>query len=275
MTATLERATGPGWAMELGDSFTWLAREAEPESVDAFIMDPPYSSGGQYRGDRTAPVRDKYQNSNAAPEYPEFYGDTRDQRGYLAWCSLWLADAWRCARPQGVLVVFSDWRMLPTMTDAVQAGGWVWRGIAPWAKPNARRQLGRFAAQCEYAIWGSKGPMPFERGVGALPGFFVDNSVPSEDRQHLTEKPEAVMREIVKICTPGGLICDPFCGAVTTGIEAVRAGYLFLGRELSADYFRISCERFRSLENHEHRKDHERGQIGLFAGQPKEQSDGE
>lgn len=261
---------GPGWALVRTDSLRWLATR-DPDSVDAFIMDPPYSSGGQFRGDRTASVVDKYQQSgHAQGAYPEFYGDTRDGRSMLAWLAMVFADAWRVTKPEGVFVTFSDWRMLPTMTDAVQAGGWVWRGIVPWYKPNARRQLGRFSGQCEFAIWGSKGPMPVERGVGALPGFFQSNSVPGDERQHVTEKPESVMREIVKIVPDGGLICDPFTGSGTTGVAALLEGRRFVGCELSPEYFRVACDRFRALANLEHRKDAERGQIGLFAQGAKE-----
>ncbi|HUS27584.1 MAG TPA: site-specific DNA-methyltransferase [Kofleriaceae bacterium] len=269
------------WALVRTDSLRWLATR-DPDSVDGFVMDPPYSSGGQFRGDRTASVVDKYQQSgHAQGDYPEFYGDTRDGRGMLAWLSLVFADAWRVTKPSGVIVTFSDWRMLPTMTDAVQAGGWVWRGIVPWYKPNARRQLGRFTGACEFAIWGSKGPMPVERDVGALPGFFRDanvspelreppayiqsNSVPGDDRQHVTEKPESVMRELVKLVTPGGLVCDPFTGSGTTGVAALLEGRRFVGCELSPEYFRVACDRFRALANLEHRKDAARGQVGLFA----------
>lgn len=252
------------WAMVQADSLRWLSTR-KAESLDGIITDPPYSSGGQFRGDRTANVSDKYQNSDAVGDYPEFYGDTRDQRGMLAWTSMWLADAWRATKPGGIGVLFVDWRMLPTFTDAFQAGGWVWRGIVPWAKPNARRQLGRFAASCEFAIWGSKGPMPMERGVGAMPGFFQCNSVPSAERQHVTEKPESIMREIVKLVPDAGMVCDLFTGSGTTGVGALIEGRKFVGCELSAEYFRIACDRFRALANLENRGDRGRGQTGLFA----------
>jgi site-specific DNA-methyltransferase (adenine-specific) len=281
---------GDGWGMLQADSLRWLAT-VDPETVDAFITDPPYSSGGQFRGDRNAQVSEKYQTSgHAQGEYPEFYGDTRDARAMVTWLSMVFADAWRATKPEGVLVTFTDWRMLPTMTDAIQAGGWVWRGIVPWYKPNARRQLGRFAGACEYALWGSKGPMPFERGVGALGGFYqaphvspelrddlelppfvASNSVPGDDRQHVTEKPVGVMRELIKIVPTGGLICDPFTGSGTTGIAALVEGRKFIGCEMSPDYFRVACDRFRALANLAHRKDAERGQIGLFAPPSKEQ----
>jgi len=49
------------------------------------------------------------------------------------------------------LVAFSDWRQLPALCDAVQAGGWLWRGIAAWDKTEASRpRNGGFRAQCEF-----------------------------------------------------------------------------------------------------------------------------
>ena len=45
-------------------------------SVDALITDPPYSSGGQYKGDRSAATGDKYGGASMS----DFSGDNRDQR---------------------------------------------------------------------------------------------------------------------------------------------------------------------------------------------------
>ncbi len=236
-----------GWELREGDSLH-LLRALDDTSVDAVVTDPPYSSGGMVRGDRMAQPSLKYQQSaHRSGAYPEFYGDNRDQRGFLAWCSLWLADAWRVTRPSGVLVVFVDWRMLPTVTDAVQAAGWVWRGIVPWHKPAARPQLGRFTQSCEFAIWGSKGPLPSARGVPVLPGLVTSVPVPSKVRKHITEKPISVMRELVRIAAPGGLVLDPFAGSGTTGVAALLEGRSFLGLELSAEYLEIARTRLREV----------------------------
>jgi site-specific DNA-methyltransferase (adenine-specific) len=78
-------------------------------------------------------------------------------------------------------VVFTDWRQPPTTTDAVQAGGCVWRGIGVWDKTfGCRPARGRFAAQAEYFVWGSKGAMPYERAVECLPGVFTHTVKHSE-----------------------------------------------------------------------------------------------
>jgi site-specific DNA-methyltransferase (adenine-specific) len=173
----------------------------------------------------------------------EFFGDNRDQRSWLAWCSLWLAECYRLAKDGAPVCLFIDWRMLPTLTDALQAGGFIWRGVVAWDKGGGvRPQLGRFSAQAEYLVWGSKGAMPFDRGVKPLPGVF---SVPirQDDKFHMTGKPTALMRQVVKICEPGGLILDPFAGSGTTLVAAVREGYRAIGVEMSADYFKVAHDR--------------------------------
>ena len=127
-----------------GDALAVLATLGDG-SVDAVVTDPPYSSGGQFRGDRAQVTNDKYLNSEDRDLYLPFTGDNRDQRGYLYWSALWLSQALRVTRPGGVIAVFTDWRQLPTTTDAIQCGGWVWRGIVPWNKTEAGRKRGGFA----------------------------------------------------------------------------------------------------------------------------------
>src|SRR5207245_2768302 len=186
-----------------GEALAFL-RTLPDASADAVITDPPYSSGGQYRGDRQGSTRQKYVPNKTKMVRPDFSGDNRDQRSYQFWSSLWLSECLRIAKPGAPICIFSDWRQLPTTTDAVQAGGWIWRGIAVWDKTTGcRPTLGRFASQAEYVVWGSKGPMPFKRDVPALPGVFSFAVKPSE-KHHMTGKPPALMRELVRISADGG-----------------------------------------------------------------------
>lgn len=147
-----------------------LLAELPAASVDAVITDPPYSSGGMYRGDRMQDVHTKYVKSESSTNdrVAGFTGDNRDQRSYAYWCALWLSECLRITRPGGVCALFTDWRQLPSTSDALQAGGWVWRGIVPWHKPNGRRTPGRWANNCEYVVWGTCGP----RDLDALPNAF-------------------------------------------------------------------------------------------------------
>ena len=209
------------------------------EKVDAVITDPPYSSGGMMRGDRMASTSSKYQSSEHVGLYPEFGGDTRDQRAYLVWCTLWLGLAMSKTAAGGILACFTDWRQLPTTTDAIQSGGWVWRGIGVWDKTEAARpQKGRYRNQCEYFVWGSSGPLK-DQGP-CLPGCFR-YSAQSEQKHHITAKPVALMADMLAIC--GETILDPFMGSGSTGVAAMKAGRKFIGIERDPAYFEIACKR--------------------------------
>lgn len=212
-------------------------------AADALITDPPYSSGGQFRGDRAKDTRVKYASTGSGNRETchDFAGDTRDQRGFMYWSALWLGAALRACAPGSPCVVFTDWRQLPSVTDAIQAGGWVWRGIVPWVKPAPRPSMGRFAQACEFVAWGSAGAMPIERGVGCLPGFYR-HAAPTE-REHVTQKPDRLMDDLVEICAPGGVILDPFAGSGTTGAAALRTGRGFVGIEIDPVHFEIACRR--------------------------------
>ena len=52
--------------------------------IGAVITDPPYSSGGAFRGDRMRQTSVKYVQVGVAAYRPEFAGDNRDQRSFLA-----------------------------------------------------------------------------------------------------------------------------------------------------------------------------------------------
>ena len=149
---------------------------------------------------------------------PDFDGDQKDQRSWTNWMADWLSDARKACRDGAPICLFIDWRQYPSITDALQWAGWIWRGCAVWDKLTCRPQKGRFRQQSEYIVWGSNGPMPVNRPVGCLPGVF--RYANPQNRIHVTEKPLQLMRDIVKICEPGGRILDPFAGAGTTVLAA-------------------------------------------------------
>jgi site-specific DNA-methyltransferase (adenine-specific) len=193
------------------------------DSVDAVITDPPYSSGGQFRGDRTQKTSVKYiQSDSQSTNREEFSGDNRDQRAFLAWSTMWFGRLHQIARPGAILCAFTDWRQLPTMTDAVQCGGWVWRNIVTWWKPGVRMQRGRFSSSAEYVVYASKGvPSEGEKSPQNVLSFAP---VSGEEKQHIAEKPDSLLQELIGVTTLGATVIDPFMGSGTTGAACAKLG---------------------------------------------------
>ncbi|TWU17976.1 DNA-methyltransferase [Allorhodopirellula heiligendammensis] len=209
-----------------------------PESVDAIITDPPYSSGGFTRGDRNQKPSAKYQDNGVARKHAEFSGDNRDTRSWLAWCDLWLRQCRRIAKPGAYCQVFSDWRQLPTLTDALQTAGFIWRGIIAWDKTASSRapHKGYFRHQCEYVAWGTNGPCNKATHAGPFPGCHTHRIKPAEKR-HMCGKPVDLLAALAQPIPPSGTILDPFAGSGTMGVAAIKSGRRYIGIETDAHHY--------------------------------------
>lgn len=231
----------------LGDALAIL--KALPDaSADAVVTDPPYSSGGTFRGDRAADPTNKYVPTKEVVNFhATFTGDSRDQRSFAFWASVWMAELVRVVKPGGLLLTFTDWRQLPTLSDVMQMHGWVWRGVAVWDKtPGIRPTAGRFRQQAEFILWGSNGPMSFDAKATCHNGVFTHP--PFRGKQHIAGKPVGLMRDLLKVAPEGGVILDPFMGSATTGVAAMLEGRRFVGVEMVPHYAEVSERRIREAQ---------------------------
>lgn len=216
-----------------------------PGGFDALITDPPYSSGGRTAAERRRSPSDKYvQQGTHAAHNIDFAGEMMDARSWGFWCARWLELARQQVKAGGYAVVFTDWRQLPALTDAIQIAGWHWRGVAVWDKGAGARgpHKGYFRHQCEYIVWASNGPLPAARHGGPWPGCYKVPVVP-KDKLHTTGKPVPLMRELVSIVPPGGHVLDPFMGSASTGVACVETGRRFTGIEVTQHYYDVSARR--------------------------------
>lgn len=211
--------------------------------VGAVITDPPYSSGGAFRGDRAQSTVTKYVNSDTAAYRPEFAGDTRDQHAFLAWCALWLNAARLASVPGAVLASFIDWRQVPVLTDAVQAGGWLWRGLGTWYKPGIRMQRGRFSSSAEYIVYATNGATIDHDGAPQN----VFTCPPEPDKEHIAQKPERVLSWVLELVPPGSLVLDPFMGSGTTLIAARARGHVGIGIDCDERSCEVAARRLSQL----------------------------
>lgn len=226
-----------------------LLRSIPDGSIDAVVTDPPYSSGGFTRGDRMTVPSSKYIQTDSARVFVEFSGDNRDARSWTYWMALWLGEARRATRSAGYIMVFTDWRMLPCLSDAIQAGGWVWRGIVAWDKGEGARapHTGYFRHQAEFVVWGTNGPCETALGRGPVPGV-IRRTVRADDKHHMTGKPVALMQRLLSILEPESRVLDPFAGSGSTGVACVSAGLRFYGCELVPEYVEIANRRIETEE---------------------------
>jgi site-specific DNA-methyltransferase (adenine-specific) len=210
--------------------------------IEALITDPPYSSGGMVRGDRMQNTAAKYVNTDSKfTTREDFSGDNRDQRAFLAWATMVFSALHRRAVPGASILAFTDWRQLPTMTDAIQCGGWVWRNVVTWWKPGVRMQRGRFSSSAEYVVYGSHGPI--SEGEKSPQNVLSFAPVGGDDKQHIAEKPVALLEALIGVTPAGACVTDPFMGSGTTGVACVAAGRPFVGVELDQHMFDIACRR--------------------------------
>lgn len=208
--------------------------------IAGVVTDPPYSSGGAFRGDRVNATLTKYISSDSSNQrLDDFTGDNRDQRSFAAWATLWMNACRNASLPGAVLVSFIDWRQLPTLTDAVQGGGWVWRGLATWHKPGIRMQRGMFSGSAEYCVFATNGPKLDHDG--APQNVFACQ--PEGDKEHIAQKPQAVMRWAIQVVPPIGPILDPFMGSGTTLRAAKDMGFDAIGIETSEQYCDLAARR--------------------------------
>lgn len=223
-----------------------VLRALPDQSVDLFFTDPPYSSGGLHAGTRAQPPSQKYVGGDVKTKYVEFGHDNKDQRSWTFWCMTWLSEAFRVTKEGGNLVCFSDWRQLPSLTDAVQGAGFIWRGVAVWDKTpgRARPRMGGFSQQAEFMVWATKGAVKTDIGV-CLPGVFSERL--QMPKRHMTEKPEDLARAVVRLVPAGGVVCDPFAGSGTFLAAAQQAGLQWIGCEIEPAYHELASQRLAGL----------------------------
>lgn len=160
----------------------------------------------------------------------------------------WLSLCRPLLKDGGYVLVFTDWRQLPALTDAFQAADLTWRGVIAWDKGGASRapHKGYVRHQCEYIVWGTRGPCRSATHAGPFPGCYRV-PIDRKDKHHLTGKPTALMRELVKLVAPGGTILDPFAGSGTTLLAAQLESRRAIGIERELAYCEIGARRCRGM----------------------------
>lgn len=215
-----------------------VLRVLPSETFAAVLSDPPY--GMDFQSTR----RDEDQRR------PKIGNDRRP----FIW---WLYDAHRITSDGGALLSFHEWRGAELFRAATEAAGYTIRSQVVWDRQA--HGLGdlktTFAPRHDLAWFASKGRFEFPSG---RPKTVLSHMrVSSTAAVHPTEKPLALMRELVEALTvPGALVLDPFAGSGSTLAACAEVGRRAVGIELDEAYCEAAAHRLRALHaNRSGRKD--------------------
>ena len=221
-------------------------------SVDMVLSDPPYSSGGLFLSDRQKKTSCKYTDTgfNGASRFCDFTGDNMDQFSFFSF----MREVGFVCRPKilegGIFGFFCDWRQIAVSVSALQAAGYLYKGIVVWNKGCSRNVPYRFRNDCEFFVWGTNGnrKISYDKGIAAFPGCYTFPSVASSKRHHQTEKSVAMLEKLVAIVPEGGMVLDMFMGSGSTGVACVNTNRNFIGIELDEKYFEVAKKRIEDAQ---------------------------
>lgn len=204
------------------------------ERVDAVVTDPPYCSGSVSEASRTAASGQGLRSDNLK-KFGWFTGDNMGTAGLIFLLRSVAFRALEILNPEGSLLVFCDWRMVPNLAPAIESAGLRYQNMVIWDKGLMGLGAG-FRAQHEVVLHFTAGsPKYHELGTANV---VKAARVGSGDREHQTQKPVDLMQRLLRVvCPPGGTVLDPFMGSGSTGVAALAEGMKFIGIERDVGHY--------------------------------------
>lgn len=244
------------WTLHLGDCLdpvTGLASLPD-KSVDHVICDPPYEAEAHTMGRRAfSGASDEFGKGGVAERPLDFDPITEDQRYLAGQQFARLSRRW--------VLVFCQIEAAMKWRDALVNAGLTYKRSCIWVKPGAAPQFTGDRPGMGYeTVVACHAPGRSTWNGGGAHGVFTHTLESHGDRFHTTQKPVALMDQLVSLFTdPGELVLDPFAGSGTTGVACIRNGRRFLGWERDPKYHAAALKRLQGT--------HE--QPGLFDRSPK------
>ena len=146
--------------------------------------------------------------------------------------------------PDAHLYTFCHWESWPDFYDAASTYFNLRNALIWWKDRGGMGDLRHeYGKDYEVILFGARGRREL---TGSRDGCVIEGIAPCppNNRNHPTEKPDALMRYLIeKSCPPGGMVCDPFMGAGATLVAAKSVGRRAIGVELEEKYCEIAARR--------------------------------
>jgi site-specific DNA-methyltransferase (adenine-specific) len=225
---------------------------------------------------------------NLEKNYSQWDDAMADQH-YLEWCNAWLAGMAATLKPGGSLFVLNmpKWAIYHAAFLNRQLDFRHWIAWDALSDPRGKLMPAHYALLwftkpggkpvCNYSPVGSK----VREGFAVPPDssqyclrakcvqqrkalgddvkvelsdvwFDIHRIKHKRDRDaHPCQLPEKLMERIIKLASrPGDVVFDPFCGAGTTAIAAMKLGRKFVVTDLDENYVRITNEKLAAMREH-------------------------
>ena len=214
----------------------------DDSSIDCVVMDPPYCAGAVSEAQRTQAKGQGLRSENLR-RFGWFVGDNMGTAGLVFLLRTVAAESLRVVRPHGSLLAFCDWRMVSSLQPAIESAGLRYQNLVVWDKESMGLGTG-FRSQHELILHFTYGsPVYHDMGTSNV---IRSPRVRADDREHQTQKPEWLMKRLLKVvCPKGGTVLDPFMGSGSTGVAAVAEQREFIGIERDPTHFETACKRIR------------------------------
>lgn len=237
------------WALEERDCLAVLA-ELPPGSIDAVITDPPY--GMAYEpGFRSKESK-----------WDTIIGDEKPQTDFIA-------PAVAALREGGCMACFCSWHHNHAFRVAMEAAGLVIRCQGVWDRMcfSTGDLKAAFSPSHDLIWFGTKGDGFAFHDLRPASVFRVER-VMWQNALHPTQKPEKLMRSLVRPLSPrGGIVLDPFGGSGSTGVSALMEGRRAILCELEPKYAETARARMRSANEGYDAKRPRQAALPMFGGE--------
>lgn len=248
-----EKVTIGNATLHLGDCLSVLPTLSE---VSHTLTDPPYEAEAHSKGRR---LLGKQVGGARTVEYGEldFERISDEVRTRVASLCSTVTNVW--------FLTFCQAEAVQAWREAHEAAGAKYKRACIWLKPDGAPQFTGDRPGMGYesiaASWCGVGRSKWNGG--GRHGVFIHAQRDSNHpKQHMTQKPIALMLELVQLFSSrGDTILDPFMGSGTTGVAAIQLGRKFIGIERDPRYFEIACKRIEQAVAQGH----------LFAPEPTKQ----
>lgn len=223
-----------------------LAKVGNVGSVAHVITDPPYEKEAHSKGRRAAgrQIGGARSMEYVPLDFDQIDNDTRREASRLM-----------AALCRGWLLTFCQAEAVALWRDEHEAAGAKYKRACIWIKPDGAPQFTGDRPGMGYesivASWCGRGRSRWNGG-GRHGVFTHAQRDYNKPKEHSTQKPIALMRELVGLFTDhGDTILDPFMGSGTTGVAAVDSGRAFIGIEKDPRHFATACRRIEAAQRQE------------------------